>query len=561
MPHSMASPERSALFAFLSCRRRVMFPTLSSSGGKRGLMTRQSERELRLRFREAPVWEPTVISSITIVTGDEWPEPLSLPEGLSPVAPLDTALLPGAIAPWICDISERMQCPPDYIGAAALTALGAVLGRKIGVAPEQQTDWSEVPNNWCCIVGRPGDLKSPAIGEALKPLHRLEAEARKTFDGDLEAHAKDLQLWKLRRDAAEAKAKKDLRTNPDATIQFDISEPPEPTERRYVTNDTSYERLGEVLAENPNGVLAHRDELVSLLKTLDREEFAAARGFFLTAWNGKDRYAFDRIMRGKTHIEAACVSLLGSTQPGRLAEYVRRAVSGGSGDDGLIQRFGLLVWPDQAPQWENVDRHPNSAARQAAWDCFVSLDSLDPGAIGAEPTSPFQSVPILRLDAEAHDLFLEWRKDLERDIRSGDLHPALASHFAKYRKLVPTLALINHLADVGHGPVGKDAMMRSLGLATYLETHARRAYGAGPEAETAAAKAILSHIRKGNLADGFSARDVQRHGWSNLTDREQVQAGLNLLCDLDWIAAVETGNLGRGGRPTAHYHINPRALR
>ena len=79
-------------------------------------------------------------------------------------------------------------------------------------------------------------------------MHRLEAEARKTFDGDVEAYAKDLQLWKLRRDAAEAKAKKDLRTNPDATIQFDISEPPEPTERRYVTNDTSYERLGEILA-------------------------------------------------------------------------------------------------------------------------------------------------------------------------------------------------------------------------------------------------------------------------------------------------------------------------
>jgi len=56
-----------------------------------------------------------------------------------------------------------------------------------------------------------------------------------------------------------------------------------------------------------------------------------------------------------------------------------------------------------------------------------------------------------------------------------------------YRKLVPTLALINHLADAGHGPIDKDAMMRALGLATYLETHAKRTYGAGPEAETAAA--------------------------------------------------------------------------
>ena len=102
--------------------------------------------------------------------------------------------------------------------------------------------------------------------------------------------------------------------------------------------------------------------------------------------------------------------------------------------------------------------------------------------------------------------------------------------------------------------------MRALGLATYLETHAKRAYGAGPEAETAAAKAILTHIRKGNLADGFTAREVHQRGWSNLSDRGQVQAGLGLLCDLDWIVAVETGNHGRG-RPTTHYRINPRALR
>ena len=46
-------------------------------------------------------------------------------------------------------------------------------------------------------------------------------------------------------------------------------------------------------------------------------------------------------------------------------------------------------------------------------------------------------------------------------------------------------------------------MSRALGLATYLETHAKRAYGAGPEAEAVAAKSILSHIRKGDLTEGF----------------------------------------------------------
>src|SRR5262249_45373846 len=200
------------------------------------------------------------------------------------------------------------------------------------------------------------------------------------------AHAKDLQIWKLRKKAAEANAKQALKKDANAVIQFDVPEPEAPAEKRYVTNDCSYEKLGEILVANPNAVLAHRDELVSLLKTLDREEFAAARGFFMSAWNGKDSYRFDRITRGRTHIEAACVSVLGSTQPGRLAEYIRRAKDGGAADDGLIQRFGLLVWPDQSPEWNNTDRYPNSRAREDAWGCFEGFDRLQPEAIGAEPT-------------------------------------------------------------------------------------------------------------------------------------------------------------------------------
>src|SRR5262249_816011 len=222
----------------------------------------------------------------------------------------------------------------------------------------------------------------------------------------------------------------------------------------------------EILAQNPNGILAHRDELVSLLKTLDREEFAAARGFFLTAWSGTAPYKFDRITRGKTHIEAACLSLLGSTQPGRLADYVRRALTGGAGDDGLIQRFGLLVWPDQNPAWKDIDRYPDSEAREAAWRVFDSFDSLQPEDIGAE-TDQFDRLPFLRLDEAAQDEFLEWRKDLESKLRAGDLMPAMESHLLKYRKLVPSLALVSHLSDGGTGPLDRPALLRALAPSPY----------------------------------------------------------------------------------------------
>jgi hypothetical protein len=63
-------------------------------------------------------------------------------------------------------------------------------------------------------------------------------------------------------------------------------------------------------------------------------------------------------MWGKTHIEAL-LEPLRSTQPGCLAEYIRGALTGGADDDGMVQRFSLLVWPDQRPQW-NRDAYPAS---------------------------------------------------------------------------------------------------------------------------------------------------------------------------------------------------------
>src|SRR5262249_58728115 len=149
----------------------------------------------------------------------------------------------------------------------------------------------------------------------------------------------------------------------------------------------------------------------------------------------------------------------------------------------------------------------------------------------------------LRLAIDAYNIFLAWRTELERRLRAGDMHPALESHLSKYRKLVPGLALICHLVDNGSGPVGTAAIKRAIAWATYLETHAQRAYGSvtAPAGDTA--RAILARIRAGHLQGEFTARDVWRPGWSRLTDRVAVQAGLDHLVDYDWLATrrVETG--------------------
>jgi hypothetical protein len=154
---------------------------------------------------------------------------------------------------------------------------------------------------------------------------------------------------------------------------------------------------------------------------------------------------------------------------------------------------------------------------------------------------------------------LHWRSDLERRLRAGKMAPALEAHLAKYRKLVPALALINHLVDNGQDEISQQAMRKALAFSKYLETHARRLYGATNETERAAAQAILTKCER-ELPDGFTAREVYQHDWSGLTDREQVQAGLNLLVKLHLLAASNAATSERGGRPTTTYTVNPLGL-
>jgi hypothetical protein len=188
-----------------------------------------------------------------------WFLPKPLPDGKLPVKAFDIkAFLPVTVAPWVEDICERMQCPADFVGVSVIAALGSVIGRKIGILPEEYDDWYEVANLWAMIVALPGLLKSPAMMEALKILHYLNLKAHEDHKAAMAEYEKDYQQYETEK----AAAKKAEDTLPD---------PPEkPIERQYIVNDTTYEALGEVMIENPNGFLVYRDELMSLLKPLER---------------------------------------------------------------------------------------------------------------------------------------------------------------------------------------------------------------------------------------------------------------------------------------------------
>jgi len=145
-----------------------------------------------------------------------------------------------------------------------------------------------------------------------------------------------------------------------------------------------------------------------------------------------------------------------------------------------MQRFQLIVYPDDVGEWKNVDRWPDTEAKNNAYKIFEQLATLDPLTIGAEKEEG-EEVPFLRFSREAQELFDRWRTDLELKIRSRDEHPIIEAHLSKYRSLMPSLALLFHLCavvkgDEGSGPVTHHAAAMAAAWCDFLEAHARRLY-------------------------------------------------------------------------------------
>ncbi len=486
---------------------------------------------------------------------DEWPEPVEVKPSLPPVDPFDYRLLPPVFRAWVKDIAERMQCPPDFLAVGALVTVGALVGNRIAVQPKRRDfGWIEVPNLWGAVVGRPGVMKSPALAEVVAPLKDLEFAAVSNQAGAAAQYAIDKMVY----EAAKKKVEEAIRKGATVAPHQMPTEPVPPQPKRFLVNDATYEKLGAILQGNPHGLLVFQDELAGVLMRLDAEGQESSRAFYLQAWGGTQPYTFDRIGRGTVGTPHLCFSLLGSIQPGRIREYLRAAVYGGKGDDGLAQRLQMLVYPDIPAEWTSVDRPPDLAALQAARAVFLRIAALDPASVGAHiPTG--HSIPTLSFTDDAQALFDQWRSLLETDLRQGDHHPALESHFAKYRGFIPTLALLDHLILGASGPIGLPSMKRAVRWHVHLEKHAQRVYASVTSAAADSAKALCQRIRRGALKDGFTVRDVYRHGWSMLTTRPEATDAVEMLVvDLGWLRAVADKAIDGEGRPTVRYLINPK---
>jgi hypothetical protein len=262
----------------------------------------------------------------------EWDRPLPLP-ALEPEVPIFPAeIIPEPFRAWVQDAAERLQVPLEMVATPAMVAFSSLIGPRCGIYPKRKdTDWIVIPNLWGALVAPPGSLKSPVLKEVLKPIDKLEAAAT-------ERHEREVGDWRVKAQTLEMKIKvgekaltESVASKPGCTsvdqaernlaqLRAELEEG-SPTLQRYMANDATIEKLGELLKENPEGLLIYRDELYGLLMGMEKQGRECERAFYLEAWNGDSGFTFDRIERGTVSIKSLCLSILGGIQPDRLGNY------------------------------------------------------------------------------------------------------------------------------------------------------------------------------------------------------------------------------------------------
>ena len=490
-----------------------------------------------------------------------WPVPTEIKTDIPNVPTFDAkTLLPRNLADFVLDEADRMPCSPDYIAAALVVCLGSVIGARCSIKPKRRDDWIVTPNLFGGIVGDPSSKKSPALGTVTRFLDRLEAKeseklenAKKKFTAETAAFEAHLAAVKASMKKAASGKGDPLKMNTAMADLQELQAPEEPKERRFKSNDSTVEKLGDLLVHNPQGLLVYRDELIGLLSSWEKEGKEGDKAFYLEGWNGTASFNIDRIGRCSLHIKNLCISVFGGIQPELLERYLA-GMANSLDNDGRIQRFQVMVYPD-AVDWEWRDRYPVKGAREAVRDLFDRLAVFDPVQDGAAPHDDFVKLPHFCFDDAAQKIFVEWCTELHTVHIAHEQNPLMQQHFGKFEKLFCSIALILHLAESSIGPVTATSALRAAAWCEYLTGHARRIYGLVEAAKVTTARMISRRLAEGKLADGFTVRDLVRKQWTDVTTSIHAETALAILEENGHVQSQ--AGMNTLGRPTIRYYVNP----
>lgn len=487
------------------------------------------------------------------IRGEEWPlANLGLAADIraaAPPFPLD--LLGPFWSRYVEEASAGACAPVDYVAAALLTTVGAVIGNVRW--PRVHARWSEPPILWSLAVGTPSDGKSPALRQVSDLLRSVERDLAKDHDDDLllyegqKVHAEALREdWKRT-------VKEEAKKGPAGMMPKNCAEPVKPERPRFRIVDTTPESAAAVAAVQPRGLILSLDEVSTWVNGFGRYSKGsggadAERMFWIEAHQGAADRTVDR-KGGSFTIPNLSVAVVGSIQPAKFGVIL------GGANDGFAARF-LWAWPDRFPEFA-IPKDDFGSGGGFIYERAISrLIELKQDTSGDKPR------PVcLPLSAGAEALFVPYTRD-KRELGREQGASILGAITGKAPGTAIRLAcILDHLwwcaEPVGREPaqIGERAMAAALVmLDDYFLPQATRVLGEDALSEEERAAVVLVRWVKVRKLKAFNVRDLYR---TLGIEPPAMNAACALLAEAGIFRAAPSRAGGSAGRKANNYDVNP----
>jgi hypothetical protein len=366
--------------------------------------------------------------------------------------------LPLTVRQFVREGAASLRCPIDYLGLAALAALSAAIGdtRRIVI----KKDWTEGAAIFGMIVGGPSSKKTPAMNLALRPVRERQMALKVEYERQKEEYEIALRDYE--------KAKKDS--------PAEIRQPDKPVLGRTYADDTTVERLADILNENRRGLLITKDELSGWLGAMNQYKQGgkgADRQFWLSVHTNQPVTVDRKSLDEPIIVGHPWVSVIGGIQPEVLPDF------GKDRGDGLIDRFIPAYPKPQIGRWSDDEISDHVREEYAS-----TLGRLYRLRHANDDEDPFPSkVP---MTTEARSLFVAEYNRLHEELESPGFPQRLCPAWGKLEAYLARFALIlamTRVAELGHQAsigvaenVTREDMAGAVKLLAYFKNHVRRVY-------------------------------------------------------------------------------------
>jgi putative DNA primase/helicase len=302
--------------------------------------------------------------------------------------------------------------------------------------------------------------KTPAMKLALGPVRERQMALKTEYERQKEEYESALRDY--------------LNSKTDGPSELD--EPEKPKLGRTYADDTTVERLADILNESRRGLLIIKDELSGWLGAMNQYKQGgkgADRQFWLSVHTNQPVSVDRKSLEEPVIVARPFVSIIGGIQPEVLPDF------GKDRGDGLIDRF-IPVYPKpRVGRW--TDDEISDHVRE---EYKATLGRLYKLRHANEEEDPFPSR--VGMTSEAKALFVAEYNKLHNELEAPGfpqrLRPAwgkLEAYFARFA-LILAMTRVAELGNQGQTGVAENVtredMAGAIKLLAYFKNHVRRVY-------------------------------------------------------------------------------------